>query len=192
MSEIIKELPDFNETYDQYQGRRPDLPEKEVPIEDLGVADREVVQTAMNDFAQELYTKYQNTREDDPNAYTRTHEEEQMTKTNVHLGEKVVDPSIPLTMDVYKNFTNERSVKSESINFYLYRDEGDAQEFVGNISIADRGDGGFDVVDRLVDLKFRKQGVGKIYLILLMLLCREFLMKNSILSKLMPICLNCQ
>ncbi len=164
MAESIQKLPDFSEVHDLFQGRRPDLPEKEVSIEQIEILDRTAAQSAMNAFAEEVYPKYRDVSEDDPSGTTRSHEEEQMTKTNVPLGEVVVDASVPLTMDVYKNFTNERGRRSESINFYLYKGSGDAQDFIGNISVADRGEDGFDIIDRLVESKFRKQGLGKMFL----------------------------
>lgn len=161
MVEQIQELPDFDTVYDSYIGRRPDVPEKDVPLEPIEVADRKKTQEAMNLFAENLYSKYGETKETDPSAHTRTYEN--VTKTNVLLGETVVDDSVPLTMSVYKNFWKENGERGETINFYLYKGQEDSEEYVGNISIADRGEDGVDVVDRFVDPKFRKQGFGTMF-----------------------------
>lgn len=161
MVEQIQELPDFETVYDSYIGRRPDVPEKEVPLEPIEMADRKKTQEAMDFFAENMYSKYEYTKENDPNARTRAHEN--VTKTNVFLGETVVDASVPLTMSVYKTFLNENGRKAETINFYLYKGQEDSEEFVGNISIADRGEEGVDVIDRFVDPKFRKQGFGTMF-----------------------------
>lgn len=159
MGERIQELPDLKEIYDLYNGRRPEEVEKDVgPIEKLEITDSKVFQAAINKFVEDIYRDYTATKENDPRGKTRSFEDEQMTKTTVSLGERVVDSAIPIAMDVYKNFTSESGKRTESINFYFYKD----QEFVGNISIADHGNGDLDVIDRLTDPKFRNQGFGKI------------------------------
>lgn len=162
--EQLTELPDFNEVYSLYNGRRPDSPEEDVPIEQIDVPDRKSLQASINSYAEEIYQRYREVSEDDPTGHTRVHEEEQMKKTNVLLGERVVDASMPLTMNVYKNFTEERGRKSESINFYFYKGVEDDQNFIGSISIADRGEEGLDIVDRMIEPKFRKQGFGEMFL----------------------------
>ncbi len=180
--EQLTELPDFNEVYDLYDGRRPDSPEKEVPIEQIDISDRKALQTMINKYAEEIYPRYRDVLENDPSGHTRVHEEEQMIKTNVPLGEVVVDESIPLTMNVYKNFTNERGRKSESINFYFYKGVADDQNFIGSISIADRGEEGLDIVDRMVESKFRKQGFGEMFLG-----CAEAFMKKTANERQQPV-----
>lgn len=182
MTELMQELPDFNEVYSLYDGRRPDSPEKEVPIEQIDVPDRKSLQASINSYAEEIYQRYREVSEDDPTGHTRVHEEEQMKKTNVLLGEKVVDASIPLTMNVYKNFTEERGRKSESINFYFYKGAEDDQNFIGSISVADRGEDGLDIVDRMVESKFRKQGFGEMFLN-----CAESFMKKTSTERQQPV-----
>jgi predicted GNAT family acetyltransferase len=105
-----------------------------------------------------------------------------VTKTIIPLGETAVEGSINITMDVYMNFTNERGRKTQSVNFYLYKGEGEDKKFVGNVSVADRGEEGMEIIDRLVSPSFREQGFGKT-----LMACAEAFIKKDATERQRPI-----
>lgn len=181
MAEFPQELPDFNEVYDLYKGRHPEEP-KDVPIERIDITDIKKFQSAINDFAEEISLKFKDTSEKDPRGQTRAYAEEQVTKTSIPLGEKEVEDSTNVSMEVYMNFANERGRKTQSVNFYFYKGEGEDKKFIGNVSVADRGEAGMEIIDRLVAPAFRGQGFGKTFMD-----CAEAFIKKTATERQQPV-----
>jgi hypothetical protein len=157
MTEIISELPDFQETYDLYEDRRPDVPEEDVLQEKLEFQDIESAQAKMNGFAAECAKEFLKINE---NSYeSETFGSGDFKRTNMKFAEQMLDSSIPLRLIAYKYFVEDKGVKSERIRFCL--DKGSEDKLVAVIQGIDQGDKGFDINHRFVGPQYRrKQGVG--------------------------------
>ncbi len=157
MTEIISELPNFQETYGLYEGRRPEVPEEDVLQEKLGFQDREGAQAKMNEFTSKCAREF---LQIDENSYkSETFRSGDFKRINMKFAEQMLDSSIPLRLVAYKVFVEDKGVKSERIRFCL--DKGSEDKLVAVIQGINQGDKGFDINHRFVGPQYRrKQGVG--------------------------------
>ena len=100
-------------------------------------------------------------------------------KKHIPLVAEVIDEKVPLTLFVMKSFTKENDNKSESVNFILikgmlegnntktiyksWREARSAGNLIGNMEFVDNGNY-YDLKDREVDPRFRKQGFASVLL----------------------------
>jgi hypothetical protein len=175
MVEEVSELPDFQDTYGLYDGRRPEVPEEKVAQEKLEFQDRDDVQAKVNKFAVECAGKFANLSEGDFDGETFGNGD--FKRTNMKFAEQMLDPSIPLRVVAYKDFVEDKGVKSERIRFCL--DKGSEDQFVAVIQGIDQGEKGFDINHRFVASQYRSgQGIGT-----MILDCAEFFAESSATEK---------
>jgi len=176
--ESIPEKIDFNEVYSLYEGRR-DEESQSVDVESINILDRKGLQDRMNKVVQNATSLYQQIGEDSSDGVLKDWPE--LRINSVPVLAQVVDESIPLSLLVMKTFkhdkhSNERSetVKVELVRgrlegdkpkdlYNAWRAELSAGNVVGGMEFANRGEI-FDLRDREVYAKFRKQGFASMLL----------------------------
>lgn len=173
MIETEQELPDFEETYSLYDGRRPEVSdEEEIPQEKLQFQDREAAQAKMNELASGFGNKFLYIQENSKQFPAETFRRDMYKRVNMKLAEQIVDPDIPLRIMAYKDFVVNERENAERMRFCL--DRGDEDHPVAVISLSYVVNEGFNIHHRFVEPQFRgKQGIGN-----MLLQCAESFAKN--------------
>lgn len=174
----IPEKIDFEDVYALYAGRRDDVKEFANP-EILQVADRVGLQKRMTEIAQEAAISYQRIHENSPEGFVDDSPE--LKVNSVPILARVVDASIPLTMFVMKTFKHDKysgrhskTVMVQLVKGFLDGDNPKALHsawkakyaegnVIGGLDFADRGEV-FDLRDREINPKFRRQGFANMLL----------------------------
>lgn len=163
MLESNQTLPDFQETYGLYGGRRLETSEEQELQEVLNFQDQKSAQTKMNELASGCGIQFLSTSEDSPQFESETYERGNFKRTNMKIAEEILDPDIPLRVVIYKDFVVNAGLKSERIRICL--DKGSENQPVGVIQGIYSRERGFDINHRYVEPKYRrKQGVGSMLL----------------------------
>lgn len=156
--EIHKSLPDFQEVVgllDKVDSGTNEDEEKAQKIETIEGLDVQAMNAAIARFGESIYRRYIAANETSQVPH-KIAQGEGFSRHHLDLDELIIDTKIPIFISAKKIITVEGGSRMESVQFSLKK----GSEQICSIDCTDQGESGFEINDRYVSPKFRKQNFG--------------------------------